>query len=237
MIDLHTHILPGVDDGAQNVDESLEMLRIQYAQGVETVALTPHFYPDREKAESFLARRAAAWEELNTAITALPEADRKQLPHLVLGAEVAYGQQLLELGDMKEFCYAGTRNMLLELPFYSWDSQLFHQIYDLMNHSGVTPIIAHIERYFFQKKKYLEEIMEMGLPIQVGTDTLLRLASPAMKLLKQEKAQVVASDCHDARRRSPNLNAALRAVRKKLGQSAYNRILEQSEQMLVSELV
>ena len=73
MTDLHTHILPGVDDGAKAPEESLEMLRMERDQGVDTVVLTPHFYRDRERPEHFLKRRRAAGEALRDALMALPE--------------------------------------------------------------------------------------------------------------------------------------------------------------------
>ena len=62
MTDLHTHILPGMDDGAVSVETSLEMLRMERDQGVDAVVLTPHFYRDRERPEQFLARRRASAE-------------------------------------------------------------------------------------------------------------------------------------------------------------------------------
>ena len=89
MTDLHTHILPGMDDGAPDVETSLAMLREEARQGVDTVVLTPHFYRDRERPEHFLARRARAADRLNSAIQALPGEERRAMPRLILGAEVA----------------------------------------------------------------------------------------------------------------------------------------------------
>lgn len=81
MIDLHTHILPGMDDGSRDVLESLAMLEASAAQGVGLVAATPHFYAEENSPERFLSRRAEAAQRLRAAL-------RPGLPEIRLGAEV-----------------------------------------------------------------------------------------------------------------------------------------------------
>ena len=83
LIDFHSHIRPGIDDGARSPDESLKMLELMAAQGVSKVVSTSHFYPERESPESFLSRRAKAVGRLRTVM-------RDGLPDVYLGAEVAY---------------------------------------------------------------------------------------------------------------------------------------------------
>ena len=81
MIDLHTHILPGMDDGAKDVQTALRMLEMAREQGVTGIALTPHFYRDEERPETFFLRRQKAWERLNGELE-----DREiSAPRLVLG--------------------------------------------------------------------------------------------------------------------------------------------------------
>ena len=236
MTDLHTHILPGVDDGAKTVEDSLTMLRTQYEQGVDTVVLTPHFYPNREDADAFLGRRQAAWEQLSQAIGALPQQEQAQLPKLILGAEVAYMPGLQAMENLQALCIGSTKNMLLELPFYLWDSVFIHQLYDFLGKVGVTPVLAHIERYFLcQKKKMLEEVLELGLPVQVGTDTVSQAFSPGLKLLKQGRGHFLASDCHDLNARVPNLGKAMRVAEKKLGMERCGELLEMAEQLAAGE--
>lgn len=236
MTDLHTHILPGVDDGAGSVEESVAMLHAEFEQGVDTVVLTPHFYPARETAADFLSRREAAFAQLKEGIQALPEEDKLRLPRLCLGAEVAYVPGLAEVPGLRSLCLGNTNNMLLELPFYPWDRMLLHQLYDFFGQVGVTPVLAHIERYFAcQEKKFLDEVLELGLPVQVGTETLTRAFSPAMKLLRQGKGHLVASDCHDLKHRSPDLRPAMEAVRKKLGQERFEEMVELADQLTERE--
>jgi len=236
MTDLHTHILPGVDDGARTVEESLAMLRTQFDQGVDTVVLTPHFYPEREDCASFLSRRKAAWEQLVRAICALPRQEQLRLPRLVLGAEVAYVPGLQFMDHLQSLCIGNTKNMLLEMPFYLWDTPLLHQLYDFLGRSGVTPVLAHIDRYFdIQKKKTMEDVLDLGLPVQVGTETVAQAFSPARKLLKQGRAHLLASDCHDMNFRKPNLRQAMYAVQKKLGTERCEELIEMADQLAAGE--
>ena len=232
MIDLHTHILPGVDDGAKTVEDSLSMLRLQYEQGVDTVVLTPHFYPDREDCASFLKRRKAAWEHLIQTICSLPQHDQLQLPKLVLGAEVAYVPGLQFSEHLQTLCIGNTKNMLLELPFYRWDTPMLHQLYDFLGRAGVTPVLAHIDRYFdIQKKKIMEDVLDLGLPVQVGTETVFQTFSPALRLLRQGRGHLLASDCHDMNQRKPNLQKAMLTVQKRLGTERYEELIETAEQL------
>ena len=220
MNDLHTHILPGLDDGADTVETSLAMLREEYAQGVDTVALTPHFYRDREHLSDFLQRRKEACYKLLAAANALSEEERKMLPKLVLGAEVAWVPNLAQLPELERLCYQNTKYLLLELPFGAWDDTLFRQIYDLMNCRGITPIIAHIDRYWgTQKRERFETLFSLGVPVQLSAEPLLHFTTRgrALRLVKEGKVQMLISDAHDLTDRKPNLGKTSDVLRKKLG--------------------
>lgn len=232
MTDLHTHILPGMDDGAKTAEESIAMLRLQWEHGVDTVVLTPHFYPTKESVEQFLARRDAAFAQMMAAVRCLPEEEQNMFPRLILGAEVAYVPGLEEMQGLQRLCIGNTKNMLLELPFFAWSNMLIRQLYHFIERVGVTPILAHIERYFAcQEKKLLNEVMALGLPVQVGTDILSGAFSPVMKLLRKGQAHLVASDCHDLLRRVPNLGQALAQVEKKLGRQRLEELTELADQL------
>lgn len=221
MTDLHTHILPGMDDGAKDAAMSLEMLREEYRQGVDVAVLTPHFYRDRETPEAFLKRRRKSCEVLLETLMALPAEERRQLPRLILGAEVAWGPNLADWPLLDKLCINGGKNLLLELPFTPWNDQMFRQLYDLMGRTGITPVIAHVERYRkCQKKEHMEELLAMGLPVQVSAAPLLSPLSRGwvLKLLRERQAQYIASDCHNTASRAPDLGRALDVVRGKLGE-------------------
>lgn len=219
MTDLHTHILPGIDDGAAEVEDSLAMLELQRSQGVDTVVLTPHFYSDREEIDSFLLRRGRAMAQLESAIAARAE-EQPPLPRLLLGAEVAWRSDLIEMERLGELCIEGTRNLLLELPFTPWNAAMIDRLYDMIGRTGITPIIAHLERYLnIQPKTLVREVLRLGAPVQVSAGILMHplQRSGAMKLLKSGRANLLASDCHDCLRRPPDLAAGMEIVRKKLG--------------------
>lgn len=220
MNDLHTHILPGLDDGADTVETSLAMLRQEYAQGVDTVALTPHFYRDREHLSDFLQRREEGYHKLLAAIAALSEEEKEALPDLLLGAEVAWVPNFAQLPGLEKLCYQDTKFLLLELPFGSWDDTLFRQIYDLMNCRGITPIIAHIDRYWgTQKKEQFETLFSLGVPVQLSAEPLLHFTTRgrALRLIKTGKVQMLISDAHNLTDRQPNLGKASDILCKKLG--------------------
>ena len=215
MVDLHTHILFGVDDGPRELATSLRMLKAQAEQGVDAVVLTPHFYRHREHLPDFLERRHAAWNRLQEHLT-------EDLPQVILGAEVTWVPNLADCDHLGRLCIGNTKHMLLELPFTKWDVSLANQIYDLMGRTGITPILAHLERYVQdQRAEILEEILSLELPVQISSTPLLHLTTrgKCMKLLRN-CGHVLASDCHDPVRRKPDLAEGMAVIRKKLGPAA-----------------
>ena len=205
--DIHTHILPGVDDGAQTLEESLELLEEQYRTGVRQIVLTPHFYPEKETLEAFLTKRANAYETLQDAV-------RTQLPRLQLkvAAEVRYSTKLMEY-DLRPLCIEETPYMLLEFsthikPF------MFEQGLFYMQRQGVVPILAHTERYPYvmQDPPQIAEWIDSGMLIQINAASLLRAGAEkknAEKLIKWNMAHLLASDTHALDRRPPNLQKGL----------------------------
>ncbi len=219
MTDLHCHILPGMDDGASSAAVSLEMLRMQAEQGMDTVVLTSHFYRYRERPREFLFRRLNAWEDLQEHLKTLPEDVR--IPRLLLGAEVAWVPNIEDLMDLSRFCIGDTKNLLLELPFQPWNEDMIRQIYDMMGHTGITPILAHIERYIkFQRKDLVEAVFHLGVPVQISSELLLHTfpRRTALKLLRSGRAQFIASDSHNLTTRKPNMGPAIEVLRQKMGE-------------------
>ncbi len=220
MTDLHTHILPGMDDGAHSTEESLAILRLERAQGVAAVVLTPHFYGTRERAEEFLCRRDASVQKLTAELAKLPKEERDELPKLILGAEVAWNSALADCQELPQLCIGKTKNFLLELPFTPWNTQMFNQIYDLIGQTGLTPVIAHLERYIWgQRPRQIAEIFELGVPVQISAEMLQRplIRGRVLKLFEERRAHILASDCHNCTDRAPNVGEGMRMVRRKLG--------------------
>lgn len=221
MTDLHTHILPGMDDGAADLAESLALLKLEAEQGVDTVVLTPHFYRERENPGRFLERRKAAFQVL--------EKNRPPNgPNLLLGAEVAWYPTLADEARLEELCLGGTKQLLLELPFQPWTPKLLDQIYNFASVSGLTPVFAHVERYArLVGKERLEELMAMGFPMQMNADSLLDMWSRRRRRLEMLRRGrwYLGSDCHNLDARPPRLGRAAAVVRVKLGAEAAGRLL------------
>ena len=94
MIDWHSHLLPGIDDGSRDVEESLALLRMEAEQGVDTVVATPHFFADDGSVDSFVEQRQKSYETLRSA---MPEGS----PDIVLGAEVRYYPGIVKLAELE----------------------------------------------------------------------------------------------------------------------------------------
>jgi len=235
MTDLHTHILPGMDDGAKTVEESLQMLRTERSQGVDTVVLTPHFYRDQENPRRFLQRRREAVIALGSRVLALPEEERSRLPKMILGAEVAWWPTIAEWEELPALCMGGTKHLLLELPFASWNERLVGQLHEFYGRTGITPVLAHLERYLkFQRPEHIEAVLSLGFPVQISADVLLRplARGRALKLLREGQGRIVASDCHNCGSRAPNLAQAMEIVRRKLGQAPAEGIARETDRLI-----
>ena len=115
VIDFHSHILPGIDDGSKNVEESLQMLRMMAKQGITHVVATPHFYPQHDTPERFLRRRAEAEAALREAM-----AGENDLPELSIGAEVYYFRGISDSNAIKELTVDHKKCILIEMPSAPW---------------------------------------------------------------------------------------------------------------------
>jgi len=222
-IDFHTHILPGIDDGSRTVEESLALLQQEKQQGIETVVLTPHFYPQSDRPEKFLSRRQQAFMQL-------AEAAEKQgeMPQLKLGAEVYYFNGIGSWEGLCDLAIEGTDYVLVEMPFAKWSDRMYDELDGIYRNLGLVPIIAHIDRYInvFTAKKVMERLSELKVAIQANAEFFndRKTRSLALKLLKNSDINILGSDCHNLTERQPNLAVAEEIILEKLGQEAINSI-------------
>ena len=233
MLDLHTHILPNVDDGSKSVEMSIAMLREEARQGTEDIVLTPHFYAHRHSPERFLSRRERAMEKLNEAI-----GDEGGLPRLHPGAEVAYFDGISRVDGIDRLCIADTRCMLVEMPFCKWNRHILDDVFQLKHYLGIQPILAHVERYMrFQPSGMVDELSEGGLLIQANASFFTRWPASvkAMHMLKKRCIHFIGSDCHDLENRPVNLSAAVDNIEKKLGEPAVKYLRHMGRLLLEGE--
>ena len=208
MTDLHTHILPGMDDGPKSLPDAIALLERAAIQGVDCIALTSHFHCENESVEAFLARREIAF-------SALREACPRELS-LKRGCEVYFSPRLLT-ENAEVLCLEGTKVLLLELPVLQKPAFL-REVLTALVQKGITPLIAHVERYQYvaQDPVILADWVELGALIQVNAQSVLD-GGLARKLIKWGLCHIVASDAHSIRHRPVNLRAALDTVTKALG--------------------
>ena len=228
MIDFHSHILPGVDDGSSSVEESLKLLALLAEQGVDTVVATPHFYPDRMSVANFLKRRNEAYEKLC-------ESDLSGLPQIVLGAEVKYYDSISRLPELEQLCAGESKVLLLEMPFSRWSEMTLKEVASLSRSGRVKIVLAHIERYLsFQSDDTWGRLFESGALAQVNASffTAPFKKRKALNMLASGMINVIGSDCHNLTTRQPLIGKASEVIEKRFGAECLDYISEFTRDLL-----
>lgn len=209
MIDIHTHILPGVDDGSKSVECSEEMLRQLQSQGVDRVVLTSHYYGIRRSQQQFLESREKAYARL-----------RDRVPQgmtLYLGAEVHFSS-ILTAAKCEKLTIANSRYLLLELPYVSrWKSDFLSQLRRFINESDFVPVVAHFCRYepIYSHPEILFELADMGCLLQVNADAMFEKRSSKLvkAAFKHGLVHCLGSDCHNMGERAPRYASAVEKIK------------------------
>lgn len=228
MIDFHSHILPGIDDGSQSVEESLSMLEALRTQGVDTVVASSHFYATRRSPSEYRKRRAQAFERLGGA---LPE----DAPRVLLGAEVLFFPGISRMEELPELCVEGTDVLLLEMPFTTWTDYMVREVKDLAYTGRYTLLLAHIERYYYrQHVSVWDELLDLGILMQSNADFFLpfRTRRKALKLLREGRIHLLGTDCHNMTSRSPHMDQAMETIRNHSGERTLKDIDALGRQLL-----
>lgn len=225
MIDLHCHILPGLDDGPPRIEESLEMCRIAVEDGIRTVVATPHmlngmFRVERRDVLAGVEALSVALRDASIPLRILPGAD-VHLDQSVPGC--------MDRGEIVTVADLG-RHLLLELPqdiVPEGTGELLFQI----QLRGATPIITHPERNIAiqQNPTILQGLVRAGSLTQITAGSLTgtfgnRVRDSALKMLRSGIAHLVSTDAHNTGRRSPRLSDARRIVEEVAGREEGDRI-------------
>ncbi len=211
MIDIHTHILPNVDDGARSVEDAQQLLQMEIEQGVKEIVFTPHYY-GKQTVSTFIELCQNAHEQIRPFLPA----DIKTR----LGAEV----HLTGINDPSDealcaLAIEGTKYVLFEFPFNErWSNRLLERVNSFINDTGYTPIIAHIERYYeaLSSPMIVFELVRMGCLVQLNTRAFLEKSTRrfAFALLKHGLVHCVGTDAHDIKNRAPDYLQAQNVVKK-----------------------
>ena len=228
MIDFHSHILPGIDDGSKDAATSLMMLNALKKQGADTVCATSHFYATQRSVDRFLFRRQEAWDRLQEV---LPQ----DAPRILLGAEVLYFPGISRMDELPQLCLEGTKLLLLEMPFERWTTHCTQEVCELARQGTVQILMAHIERYFFyQPIAVWDEFLDLGILMQSNAEFFLpfKTRRKAMRLLEDGYIHLLGSDAHNMSSRAPNLDKARARIAKALGEETLEYIDSLGSQLL-----
>lgn len=230
LMDFHTHVLPGIDDGSASVEESLAMLGAEWSQGIRRVVATPHFYAGRTDPERFLAARTEAMEHLTQAM-----AGKQELPELELGAEVHYFRAMSESEELHRLKIGKSDCILVEMPMTRWTEKMLRELELIRQRQGLTPIVAHVDRYIepWHTRGIPEALEALPVLVQANAGFFLRRSTRglAIRMLKKGQIQLLGSDCHNMDSRRPCLGEAAEIIRRSLGEAGLQSVYEAQERV------
>lgn len=234
MIDIHSHILPAIDDGSKSIEETLEMLKLTKLDGIKNIVATPHYY--RGYYENSYKDIAKLVGEINN-IASEKHIDIK----IISGQEVFIDNHTLELyREGIIACIEGTNYMLIELPMDSMPKDALDTIYELRI-QGIKPIIAHPERYKYiiDKPSTLNAFIDEGCLFQLNSGSIKGIFGKTVKktselLIEQGACNFIASDTHSTGRRCPGVSDAIE-VAKSLNKSLVQHIMDNEKKFLNNE--
>lgn len=234
--DIHCHIIPSVDDGAQSMEQAQEMIRLAYAGDTRRIIATPHYGTSRAKASGGIIV-ARFRELLRWTVDNYPEME------LFLGQELSYCHGLDEqLKKGAAFSMAGSHYALVEFQPDD-DYSRIRQGLQAVQMAGYWPILAHAERCqkLAANVDYIEELVHMGIYIQINAKSVTgengwQCKNCAKKLLKQELVHFVASDGHDTKKRTPVMLKAMTYIAKRYGKEYALQLSVENPGKVISDI-
>lgn len=231
IVDFHSHILPGIDDGSSSLEESIALLRLEAEQGIRQLVATPHFYPRYETPEAFLQKRDAAEKSLRAAMKKVGN-----LPEIHMGAEVYFFRGISESDFLPQLTIQGNQCILIEMPPAPWPEYIYQELEAIWHRRGITPVVAHIDRYIapFHTHKIPQRLQQLPVLVQANASFFLenRTRRMALKLLRADQIQLLGSDCHNLDSRPPRLGPAIKLIEEHLGQQVLDRIRSYQKDVL-----
>lgn len=231
--DIHNHILPGVDDGAQDMEESMSMLEVAYGEGTRSLVLTPHYVRNknsytreklREKFAEFEQTVKATYPDLN----------------LYLGNEVLWADGILDdLRAGKIQTMNDTKYVLVEFNIRIGYKEIYEAMRQMIN-ARFRPIIAHVERYqsLFKHPERLDELTAMDVTLQMNISSVYggmldENARWCKKLVKEGYISFFGTDAHDLDNRAPYVKDYVSWIEKKCGEDALEEMFVSNPQKMI----
>lgn len=221
--DYHCHVLPELDDGAKNISESINMIQMMQAQGIEKIIATPHFYPQKGiTTTEFLSKREQSYNSLCNAVNIPIDFN--------LGAEVYLIHDISNIPGIEKLRFSDSSFILFEMPFVPYEKWIEQEICNIAFEHKLTPIIAHLDRYLDLIK--LDDLMNLlsstRVVVQINYESASnRKVIKLIKYLLEENIEVVfGTDAHGINHRPPEISKALKVLQKKLDKHDYEKIVE-----------
>ena len=240
MIDIHSHILPGLDDGAESMAEALEMARLAVADGIRVMVATPHLFKHRVIDARAVNEKTVILEHLDKfreklaaegiALTILPGCD---VPLSMEALNFLAEDQVLTINDAKRY-------LLLELPDTVLPPAIGDICFDLQSR-GITPIITHPERHLVLQEMpdKLGRLLDLGCLAQLTAGSLTgrfgrRVAKISREMVKKGYIHLLASDAHNTQGRPPILSKAVEKLVKLVGLERAQAMVTQIPEKIIN---
>ena len=229
LYDIHNHILPGVDDGSQDIDTSMELIDMEYNSGVRHIIFTPHYMARSsiEKNEAMSRKMTEAFEEV-----------KRRCEEKYPDVELRLGNELLYSGGIIDELKSGRAQTMGDTHYILTEFNTDIRYPDMKNAlkkyimSGYKPIIAHVERYACLYREYerMDELKESGVLFQINAENFLEGIFSSNKryctsLIKDGYVEMLSTDTHNKDTRRPNMKEAVSYLAKKIDRDVLDSVL------------
>ena len=235
MIDIHCHIVPNIDDGAQSLDDALEMAKIACSEGIRKIVNTSHYHTSFEyiKGKELFERI----KEFNQ-ILKLNNLDIEVL----LGNELYYSEDIIDIIEQKEFyTLNNSKYLLIEFPPIRFPKNLLDIIYEIKIR-GYVPILAHVERYkeVHENVNIIYDCINEGALIQVNSSSIIGKNGKEIEkvceiLLDNNMVHSIATDAHSSTIRRPIINETYDYIVKKYGEKKAKILFTQNPYKVIAD--
>lgn len=233
LIDIHNHILPGMDDGSKSMEQSVNMARIAHDEGFRHIIATPHF---------FVHRFEHTPEEIKSCFEKLRAEVTREVPDmkLHLGCEIMYTSDIADIiAENRVLSMCDSGYVLVEFRPGVSIREIKDGIHDI-SMSGKIPIIAHIERYqsVMEDVYVVDEFKELGALIQVNAGSITgdlgrKIKKNIKHLMKEELVDFVATDSHSDGHRAPYIEKCVKYISKKINEDYMEKVLIRNPQKII----
>ena len=234
-IDMHCHILPGLDDGARDIDTSLKIIDLAYAEGIRAIIATPHYHGGHYEASP---------DQVAEQVIRIQDLIRERYPDLMIfpGNEIYYYDSIINwIEEHRVFTMVGSGYVLLEFSPLTELRELEQAVRNVTA-GGYLPILAHVERYqcLNGHMKVIQQLIDMGAYIQINTEAILGEAGFGTKqfvkkLCRNHMIDFIATDTHSLHRRRPRMKECAEYLIKHYGEAYTQKILYDNPYCIITD--